>query len=166
MNRRRSKSRRAAQSTHHRRPPAASPSAVEPAPPGLARRLAALVYDTLLLAAILFAATLVLLPLRGGEAFGAGDPLFSAYLLGVGFVFFGWFWTHGGQTLGMRAWNIRLQNAAGGPVSWRQAAVRSAVAVVSAGAFGLGYAWILVDSRKRSWHDLASGTRVVRIDQA
>jgi uncharacterized RDD family membrane protein YckC len=165
MSRRRSKLRRTAPAAS-RRPLFSSPAAVDFALPGLFRRLAALLYDALLLAAVLFAATLILLPLHGGEAFRPHDLLFSAYLLGIGFMFFGWFWIHGGQTLGMRAWKIRLQAADGEPISWKQAAIRYAAAAVSLGLFGLGYLWILFDPQRRSWHDLMSGTRVVMVNKA
>lgn len=158
MSRRNSRSRRTAPAPSRRAPP---PPPTAGTAPGLFRRLAALAYDAVLLSGVLFAATLLLLPFRGGEAFGSRDPLFSAYLLGVGFAFFGWFWTHGGQTLGMRAWKIRLQSADGGKVTWRQAAIRGTFALVSAGLLGLGYVWVWFDSRRRTWHDLASGTRVV-----
>lgn len=88
------------------------------------RRCGAIVYDTLLLCAILLVATVVILPFTGGEAVQAGNPWFSAYIFAVCFLFFGWFWTHGGQTLGMRAWKLRLQRADGGAVAWWQALVR------------------------------------------
>lgn len=130
---------------------------------GLFRRLAALVYDAMLLTGVLFAATLILLPFRKGAAFGPHDPFFTVYLLAVAFVFFGWFWTHGGQTLGMRTWRIRVVTLDGTPVTWRRAAARFAVALLSVGLFGLGYVWILFEPRKRSWHDLAAGTRVVKV---
>ncbi len=132
-------------------------------PAGLLRRLAALVYDAVLLAGLLFTSTLIVLPFRGGEAFRPHDPGFMAYLLSVSFVFFGWCWTHGGQTLGMRAWRIQLLAADGGPVSWKQAVARYAFAFVSAACFGLGYLSIELTSRKQAWHDLVSGTQVVRL---
>jgi len=137
-------------------------SSLSPPPAGLARRVAALLYDAVLVLGLLFAATLIVLPLRG-RAFGPHDPWFTAYLVAVTFVFFGWCWTHGGQTLGMRAWRIRLVAAGGGPVSWRQAAIRFAAAAVSAACLGLGYLWMWVDSGRRTWPDLASETRVVRL---
>jgi uncharacterized RDD family membrane protein YckC len=154
-------------SKSRRNPPAKSRSPAASAPPagdpsGLLRRLGALVYDAILMAGVLFAATLALLPLRGGEAFHPHDLVFSAYLLIVGFVFCGWFWTHGGQTLGMRAWKIRLLACDGGPVSWRRAAIRYLCAWMSLGLFGLGYLWVWLDPHKRSWHDWASGTHVIR----
>ena len=133
-------------------------------PPGLLRRLAALFYDAVVLAAVLFAATVVLLPFHDGEAFQPNHGLYSAYLAAVGFAFFGWFWTHGGQTLGMRAWKIRLCTTAGHSVSWGQASIRFICGLISFGCLGLGYLWILFDSEGRSWHDLASGSKIVRQD--
>ena len=66
----------------------------------LIKRLLTIFYDSLLLIAVLFLAMALLLLISGGYQFQAGNPLMTAYLLVVSFVFFGWFWTHGGQTLG------------------------------------------------------------------
>jgi uncharacterized RDD family membrane protein YckC len=90
----------------------------------LPRRLGALLYDSLLLGGLLLMATVALLPLTGGRAIAAGTPWFSLYVFAIVALFFGWFWTHGGQTLGMRAWKLRLRRHDGGPVRWWQALVR------------------------------------------
>jgi uncharacterized RDD family membrane protein YckC len=95
---------------------------------GLLRRLGAIVYDALLLCATLFIATALVLPVTGGVAVAGGNPLFSLYLLLICFLFYGWFWTHGGQTLGMRAWKFRVQQHDGRPISWWAAGVRFALA--------------------------------------
>jgi len=131
-------------------------------PPGLPRRLGALFYDCLLLLGLLFFATLALLPLRGG-AFGPHSLVYQAYLLGVAFLFFGGFWTRGGQTLGMRAWKIRLCSADGGAVSWRQAGLRFVAALFSFGLFGLGFFAALADPDKCCWHDRIAGTRLLKL---
>ena len=133
----------------------------EPTPPGLARRLAAIAYDVLLLVAVLFAATAVLLPFTGGEAIRPHQTLYTAYLLAVSFAYFGWFWTHGGQTLGMRSWHLRLVGTGGNGVSWQQALVRFASACLSWLAFGVGFLWLLVDPERLTWHDRLSGTTIV-----
>ncbi len=143
--------------------PAIPPPAAAISPPGLLRRLGALFYDLILLVGILFAATALLLPLRAGEAFRPGQAAYSTYLLAVSFLFFGWFWTHGGQTLGMRAWKIRLCAEGGGPVNWRQAGLRFLAAWLSLLPFGLGFLWALLDKEKRCWHDRIARTRMVRI---
>lgn len=139
----------------------------EDSPPhaGLFRRLAALFYDSLLLLAVLFIATAVVLPLSGGEALHAGNPLYSSYLLLVAFFFYSWFWMHGGQTLGMRAWRLQLRGLDGARITWWHLLLRFLVAIASAALLGLGYLWVLVDKRKLSWHDRYSETCIVQLDK-
>lgn len=128
---------------------------------GLGRRMAAILYDSLLLLAVLFVASALWLIPTGGEAKPGHDPLRTLYLLLVAFAFFAWFWTHGGQTLGMRAWRIRLQNRGGGPVSLWQVMLRFIVAIGSWLVFGLGFLWSLIDKEKLTWHDRYSMTELV-----
>jgi uncharacterized RDD family membrane protein YckC len=92
-------------------------------PAGLARRLAALVYDALLAIALAFVATFAMLPLTRGEAILASTQglvahAYHAVLLLVVFGYFGWCWTRSGQTLGMKAWRIELRSTAGGRLGW------------------------------------------------
>ena len=136
-----------------------------PKPAGLFKRLGALLYDTLLLLALWFIGVAILLPLNHGEAFAPHNPLLTTYLLFIAFFFYGWFWMHGGQTLGMRAWKLQLRNLRPGPVSWWQLLLRFLVAVPSGLLFGLGYLWILVDRKHLSWHDRYSETTVVQLKQ-
>ena len=140
------------------------PASVSP-PAGLFRRLAALLYDSLLLLAVWFIAIAILLPLTGGEAFRANNPLITTYLLLISFFFYSWFWMHGGQTLGMRAWKLQLRSLRPGPLSWWQLLLRFIVALPAGALFGLGYLWILVDRKKLSWHDRYSETTVVQLDE-
>ncbi len=126
--------------------------------PGFLRRLTAIVYDLLLLIAVLFVATALALPLNAGQAFTAQQFFFPLYLLMVSFLFYAWFWTHGGQTLGLRAWKMKVLTQDKQPISWKQALLRFTVAIVSWGFFGLGFWWILIDKNQRSWHDHLSKT--------
>jgi uncharacterized RDD family membrane protein YckC len=128
--------------------------------PGFFRRLAALVYDSLLLLAILFLATAIVLPLNAGKAFTSDQIFFPLYLLGVSFVFYGWFWTHGGQTLGLRAWNIRLKSLDQQAISWLQAAQRFFGGLLAWLCLGLGFMWIIIDKHSYTWYDYWSGTTV------
>ena len=135
------------------------PKTVEPA--GLFRRIAAMVYDSLLVFAVLYFATVPLLFLTRGEAVAPSEYTYVIYLLAVAFLFFGWFWTHGGQTLGMRAWRIRVLAPDGTPITWTQALKRFLAAFVSLLPCGLGYFWLLFDPQGRTWHDRWSETHVV-----
>jgi uncharacterized RDD family membrane protein YckC len=136
-----------------------------PPPAGLLYRLAALLYDTLLLLAVLFIATALLLPLTHGEAMAPGNPFYSSYLLFVSFFFFGWFWMHGGQTLGMRAWRLQLRRIDGGPLTWWHVLLRFLSAIPSWALLGVGFWWMLVDKRRLALHDRISETCIVRLSE-
>jgi uncharacterized RDD family membrane protein YckC len=131
-------------------------------PAGLARRLAAITYDGLLLFSVLFVAAipLTLMP----EALHA-QPLvraaIQAYLGLVTLAFFCGFWVHGGQTLGMRAWRLRLVGISKDEVSWKQAVLRYAAALLSWACVGMGFLWSVFDREGLAWHDRLSGTRLV-----
>ena len=164
-------------------------------PAGLLRRLAALLYDLLLVVALAFAVTFAMLPLTQGEAIltstqGATGHVYHAVLLLVVFSYFGWSWTQSGQTLGLKAWRLRLEAGDGGRLNWADAATRFALGAamawtavlgawyLSRPASALGHAgaaamlgvavanfcWILFDGGGRSLQDLACGTRVARAD--
>lgn len=135
-------------------------------PAGLLRRLGALLYDSLLLLAVLIVVTALFLPLTGGEALDARHHpvLEAAYrtvlvLLIVGF--YGLFWTRRGQTLGLASWRLRLEREDGGRLTWGDALRRLAWGLVALLPLGLGYAWMLLDPQRRTWHDRLSRTRVV-----
>ncbi len=130
---------------------------------GLMRRFAAMVYDAFLLAAVLFIAgiPLPLIP----ETWLTSFPVTLAirgYLLLVCFLFFAWFWVHGGQTLGMRAWGLRVVSDNNSRITWVQASKRFFSALLSWICAGLGFIWILFSPNNLAWHDRLSNTRIVR----
>jgi len=134
------------------------------AKPGLLRVLAAIFYDIWLIAALWLLGTTVDTFLRealfGSVEKGGHLPLQLWFLLSP-LIFYGWFWTHGGQTLGMRAWRLRIINSEGEAISWRQSVKRYFAAVLSWGVVGLGFLWILFDRHHCSWHDRLSDTYLV-----
>ena len=106
-------------------------------PASVWRRLGALVYDGLLLAAVLFMGTLVLLPLTGGQPITPQDsgPWAYAYRAWVTLLvalFFGYSWTRRGQTLGMMSWKVRLQREDGTLPGWHSALLRLGIGLVPA----------------------------------
>lgn len=126
--------------------------------PGLFRHLAIIIYDSLLLLALLFLATAIVLPFNSGEAFSSSQYLFPLYLLAICFFFYGWFWTHGGQTLGMKTWKIKVLTIDKQPLNWIQAFKRFCLALVSWLFMGLGFLWKLIDKNNYTWHDHLSKT--------
>ena len=127
----------------------------------LMRRVACIFYDSLLLLSVLFLGTAIVLPLNDGDAIPPQNLLYIAYLLSLSFLYFGWFWTHGGQTLGMRAWKVRLQRRDKSKVRWRHVAIRFITALFSWAAAGIGFLWSIFDTERLAWHDRFSGTTLV-----
>jgi uncharacterized RDD family membrane protein YckC len=139
-----------------------------PVPAGLLRRLGALLYDALLLIAVMMVATAAFLPLTGGEAL---DPrrhpllefVYRATLLALVVGYYGICWTRRGQTLGMASWRLHVEREDGATLDWGDTVRRLAWAILSWLPLGLGYLWIAVDPARRAWHDRLSRTRVVVI---
>jgi uncharacterized RDD family membrane protein YckC len=167
---------------------------VDPPQAGIARRLAASLYEILLLGALAMAIGLMLLPLLGTDAADAGGALVlprpgaravsSACLFAVFGTYCVWLWSGGRRTLPMRTWGLAIVTTAGAVVSPERAAVRYVAAWIGpacaiAGYLALrpygdrrwalallavNYAWALVDRDRRFLHDRLAGTRLVRAD--
>ncbi len=128
---------------------------------GVLRRLAAFAYDLLLLVAVWMFLPLLIVALHDGEAIPAGNLAYQLLLLGIAVLFFLSSWLRGGQTLGMRAWRLKVERQSGKALDLRTAALRFAVGLCSALLLGLGLFWLWIDRDRLTWHDRAAGTRVV-----
>lgn len=183
-----------------RSPAASQPVAQLPAlgAPGLLRRWASGLYDALVVLAICILATFLVMPftrsaaLESLYAHSSGlKMLYQAGLLILGYAFFGGFWTHGGQTIGMRTWKLRVVRLDGARLDWYRALLRylgmlipwlllllgaellmsaqqsaQAPAWIVAGMLALlaalaAFLWPAFDRRRLAWHDRLSGTRLM-----
>lgn len=155
--------------------------------PSLFRALASLLYEVLLLAALLMTAGLIFQVFY--HFFGQSpllDWLHRAYLLAILLAYFGWCWTRTGQTLPMKSWWLRLEYADGRALTWAGACVRFAVAGVlivlipalafevlrhwfafkiaawgAASLAALPFLWRVLDADSQFLHDRFSRTRLV-----
>jgi uncharacterized RDD family membrane protein YckC len=141
-------------------------------PAALWRRLAAIVYDFFLVFAIWIVVGFLVMTALGVDKVQAEQGLapLHQWLLFAGEIisavlFFGWFWTHSGQTLGMQAWRIKVESNDGAPLAWKQVLQRVAVAPFALALGGIGYWWCLFDAGKRTWPDIASNSRVVKVQR-
>ncbi len=126
------------------------------------RRFGAMLYDTLLVAALLFLATIPFIAERGGNIVEPNDNLFyQLCMLLVIYLFFVGFWTRKGRTLGMQSWGLQLETASGQRATVMTATLRFIAAIVSWLPLGLGFAWQLWDRDGLTWHDRLSRTRLV-----
>ena len=138
------------------------------------RRLGAIIYDTILVLAIWMLVGFVILFVFGineaqrleGETVVL-DPLYRFILfsamLSSALTFFTWFWTNSGQTLGMQAWKIKIQNKNGSNISIRQALIRFTLAPLSFGLFGAGYFLMFFNQQQQTLHDKVSKSDVVQV---
>lgn len=127
---------------------------------GLFRRLAAICYDSLLLLALLMIVTAALLTLTGGHAIQSNNLLYDLCLLACSYLYFTWQWIHGGQTLGMRAWKIKVLTLDNNKLGWPRASSRFFYSLFSWAILGIGFIWSLFEKDKMTLHDRLSKTKL------
>ena len=135
---------------------------------GFGRRLAALLYDSVLLAALLVVLTSGAVFLNHAQAVdletaGAWVYLYRASLIGVIAGYYLLNWIRSGQTLGMRAWHLRAVTPAGKSLALKDAALRCCFGVLAWAPAALGVLWLYVDPEHLALHDRLSKTRVVHL---
>lgn len=142
---------------------------------GLFRRLAALVYDAFLLFAITLGYGAILLVIKmiafGTEGLEDIQPnAFLQWLSFFGYIacLMGYYyicWRKQGQTLGMKAWRLRLQQPDGNLATQLQCLKRCPLAFLSLTAAGLGYFYCLLPAQKSCAHDIFTRTKVVVLEK-
>ena len=133
------------------------------ATPGLGRRLLCLIYEALLLTAVLLLAGGIATALANALAIAHPRMLTQLVVLGVCATYFTVQWRRSGQTLPMKTWRIRLENLSGSNISLRQALLRLALATIGYIALGATVLWALADRDGQFLHDRLTGTRLVNV---
>lgn len=138
---------------------------------GLWRRLAALLYDSFLVAAIWMSLGFVLQLLFGPDTSRLvdgqvqTDPVVSRIMFLMMVIsaatFYIGFWRKTGQTLGMIAWRIRVLGTDNRPLNLRRGLIRFFLAWPAFWLLGLGYLWKYVDPQGDAAHERLSGSKTV-----
>jgi uncharacterized RDD family membrane protein YckC len=126
----------------------------------LLRRLGAIVYDAILVLALLVLVTIGFMVAKHGEAVAPRTLAHQLSLLAVMYAFFVAFWCRSGSTLGMLAWGLRVETPDGRAPDPGRASLRFFGAILSWLPAGLGFLWQLWDPDGLTWHDRLSGTRL------
>ena len=169
---------------------AAASTDARPKAPPLLTRMAAFLYEGVLLFGVLFTLNLVYFAFTKQDL--AGRPhspmmVLSFLILGAYFIHF---WTRGGQTLALKTWHLRVATEDGGPLSPKRALARYLAAWLwfvppfalfyalglpksFAWYFGLPLAWIVLYAlssflhpRRQFWHDALCDTAIVFVRPA
>ncbi len=147
-----------------------APAENQSMPCSLLRLFLVMLYDAVIVFAVLMIAGAIalMLPFSGQSA--GKDFGYTLYLLLAWFLYLAWCWRHGGMTLGMRAWKVRLLNSQAGAYDlapgWWQCLLRYTGAWLSLLPAGMGYWWMLFDRQQLSWHDHLSKTRLLHCKPA
>jgi len=133
---------------------------VASATPSLGRRLLCLVYEALLLTAVILVASGLATALA--QTAGIAQPRTLTRIIVV-IACAGYYavqWQRRGQTLPMKTWRIRLETTAGGRITPLQALMRMSLATIGYPAMGITILWSLIDRDRQFLHDRLSGTRL------
>lgn len=135
------------------------------ATPGMARRLACMLYESLVVFAVLLIG--FLLPQIVLNAFGVvvSGKLLWLHTLALLMIYFVWFWLNGGQTLPMKTWKLVLIGDDGRRLRPLQAVLRYLLAWPSILLCGIGIFWAFFDKDRQFLHDRIAGTRIVYTDK-
>ncbi len=138
-------------------------NAIVPATAPLRTRLAAMIYEALLVVAVVFIASILFIKLVGDTSVAWRKLAFQIYLVGVLYAYFAAFWLKSGQTLAMKTWRIRLVDLNGHLIHAGQAAIRFFLALIGLALFGITILWALFDPDRQFLHDRLARTRLVRV---
>lgn len=134
---------------------------------GFGRRFAALIYDSLLLAALLLVYTGIMVAVDGGAITEAGSGywwyLYRGGEVAIVAAYYVVNWMLSGQTLGMRAWHLRTVSESGRPLRLLPALWRCVCGFLAWAPAALGVFWLYADPERLALHDRLSRTRVVHL---
>lgn len=136
-------------------------NAIVAPPASLRTRLAAMVYELLLVVAVVFIASFLFIRLGGDAQTGWKQIVFQIFLLGIVFVYFSTFWLRSGQTLAMKTWRIKLVDREGKLISLKRAALRFGLAFIGLSLFGASIVWVWFDPDRQFLHDRLAKTRLI-----
>ena len=134
-------------------------------PAGFLKRVLALVYDSLLIGAIVLVLSLLLVFVNGGYPESGSFVSFIQFFILVfaGPIFYSYFWlANKGQTTGMQAWKIQLVTIDETELNIKKTLLRCLISTISFVCFGLGYFWIFYNKNNLSWSDILTNTKVIK----
>ena len=126
------------------------------------RRSASILYDSLLVLAILIIMSIPFFSFNLEENFSLKIIVQIYYYL-ITQYFFVWFWVNNEGTLGMKTWKIKIVCEDGNKISYKEAIIRFNTAILSFIFFGLGFLISFLRKDKKCLHDFISKTVLIKL---
>jgi len=129
---------------------------------GIRRRLACMLYESLLLLGVL-SVSFMLPHLALGMGFGIvlPGPVLAVHVFLVTGAYFVWYWHRQGQTLAMQTWKLSIVTADGTQPTLAQLLLRYCLSWPSLLLYGAGILWLAFDRDRQFLHDRLAGTRII-----
>ena len=128
------------------------------------RIIGSAIYDGLVILGLLmivgFVAVGIHYWITGAEAIEY-SLLFQLLILAVIIAYYAYFWRASGQTVGMKAWRIKLMSLDDQAITASQMALRILVAFPAYACLLLGVLWQYWSADQLNWHDKASRTKII-----
>lgn len=129
---------------------------------GLRRRFASMFYEALLMLGVL-SVGFMLPHLVLGMAYQTvlPGPFLVLHVFAVMGIYFIWYWLHGGQTLAMQTWGLKIVRQDGAMPTAGQVFLRYLLSWPSLLFYGAGLMWAIFDRDRQFLHDRLAGTRII-----
>lgn len=132
----------------------------------LKRRLLSLIYESLILAALLLFGALPVVMLTRTWDHTSARAVLQIWLLLLCGLYFVWQWARVGQTLPMKTWRLQVVARDGSQLTVARATLRYLLALASTSLLGLGFLWALIDRNRHFLHDRLAGTCIISTDDS
>lgn len=133
--------------------------------PSFILRITCMVYESLLLFAVLFIAGFLFIYLTNYPQRPDLRPALQIFLVSVAAGYFAWFWYKSGQTLAMKTWRIKVETQDGRLLSFPNALLRFVLALTGIALAGVTIWWALLDNEGQFLHDRLLKSRLVIVEK-
>lgn len=133
--------------------------------PSLLRRSGCVLYEVLTVIALWMLASAIITTIFDNATHGPARWLLQGISLLTISGYFLWCWSHGGQTLAMKTWRIRVVASSGEALTFPQALQRLLFAIALLLLAGIGFWWALWDRDGQFLHDRLAGSRLVLLEK-
>ena len=130
------------------------------------KHFASFLYDIFPLIGLFIVTSLIVAIIRKGDIVAQHTLWFDVLIFSEMILYYVYSWKLGGQTLGMRAWKIKIiPSDERLNLTWLQALIRFIIGVASTLLLGMGLFWKLVSKNNQSWMDLASRSKTINVEK-